>query len=74
VDVGRACAALGGGGHARAAGFTAHGTPDQVMTALRRLLAPASPGRARAYADAAAGPGTGSPGGPGVGGRAADPR
>lgn len=40
VDVGRACQALGGGGHARAAGFTATGSPADAMAALRERLAP----------------------------------
>jgi bifunctional oligoribonuclease and PAP phosphatase NrnA len=46
ADVGRACVALGGGGHPLAAGFTAHGTADEVMTALREQLAtgPGAPG------------------------------
>jgi phosphoesterase RecJ-like protein len=35
VDVGRACLALGGGGHARAAGFTGTGTAAQTIAALR---------------------------------------
>jgi bifunctional oligoribonuclease and PAP phosphatase NrnA len=39
VDVGRACVALGGGGHPLAAGFTGHGSAADVMTALRRQLA-----------------------------------
>lgn len=39
VDVGRACVALGGGGHPRAAGFTASGTVADTMAALRRHLA-----------------------------------
>ena len=39
VDVGRACVALGGGGHPRAAGFTARGTAQQVLAALREQLA-----------------------------------
>jgi bifunctional oligoribonuclease and PAP phosphatase NrnA len=39
VDVGRACVALGGGGHRLAAGFTAHGPVAGVMTALRNELA-----------------------------------
>ena len=43
TDVGRACVALGGGGHALAAGFTAGGTAAEVMTALREQLA-AEPG------------------------------
>lgn len=38
IDVGRACQALGGGGHPRAAGFTACGTAAGVMTALRERL------------------------------------
>jgi bifunctional oligoribonuclease and PAP phosphatase NrnA len=38
IDVGRAAAALGGGGHARAAGFTASGGPDAAVAALRQLL------------------------------------
>jgi phosphoesterase RecJ-like protein len=44
ADVGRACVALGGGGHALAAGFTAHGTAAEVMTALREQLATGSAG------------------------------
>jgi bifunctional oligoribonuclease and PAP phosphatase NrnA len=39
VDVGRACVALGGGGHRLAAGFTARGTAAEVMTTLRNQLA-----------------------------------
>lgn len=39
VDVGRACVAMGGGGHARAAGFTATGTAADAMAALRKQLA-----------------------------------
>jgi bifunctional oligoribonuclease and PAP phosphatase NrnA len=39
ADVGRACAALGGGGHRLAAGFTARGTAAEVMTTLRNQLA-----------------------------------
>jgi bifunctional oligoribonuclease and PAP phosphatase NrnA len=51
ADVGRACVALGGGGHPLAAGFTAHGTAAEVMTALREQLAmgtsvPGTPGAA----------------------------
>jgi bifunctional oligoribonuclease and PAP phosphatase NrnA len=45
VDVGRACVALGGGGHSRAAGFTARGTPREAMAALREQLAAAAGGR-----------------------------
>ncbi|HEY3977917.1 MAG TPA: DHHA1 domain-containing protein [Streptosporangiaceae bacterium] len=40
VDVGRACQALGGGGHARAAGFTAAGSPAAAVAALRERLRP----------------------------------
>jgi bifunctional oligoribonuclease and PAP phosphatase NrnA len=43
ADVGRACVALGGGGHRLAAGFTARGAAAEVMTALRSQLA-AGPG------------------------------
>ena len=38
VDVGRACTALGGGGHAQAAGFTAHGSAADAIAALREQL------------------------------------
>ena len=38
IDVARAAAALGGGGHARAAGFSASGRPDAAVSALRVLL------------------------------------
>ena len=38
IDVGAACTALGGGGHARAAGFSASGGPDAAVAALRPLL------------------------------------
>jgi bifunctional oligoribonuclease and PAP phosphatase NrnA len=38
VNVGRACQALGGGGHAQAAGFTATGTAAAAMAALRERL------------------------------------
>jgi phosphoesterase RecJ-like protein len=38
VDVGRACKALGGGGHSRAAGFTAAGSAADAMAALRERL------------------------------------
>jgi bifunctional oligoribonuclease and PAP phosphatase NrnA len=38
IDVGKACTALGGGGHARAAGFTASGGPDEAASALKALL------------------------------------
>lgn len=39
ADVGRACVALGGGGHSRAAGFTGSGTAAQTIAALRAQLA-----------------------------------
>jgi bifunctional oligoribonuclease and PAP phosphatase NrnA len=38
IDVGKACTALGGGGHARAAGFTASGGPDEAASALKAVL------------------------------------
>ena len=38
LDVGRACTALGGGGHAQAAGFTAHGSAGDAIAALREQL------------------------------------
>jgi bifunctional oligoribonuclease and PAP phosphatase NrnA len=38
VDVGAACTALGGGGHARAAGFSAPGRPSAAIAALTALL------------------------------------
>jgi bifunctional oligoribonuclease and PAP phosphatase NrnA len=40
TDVARAATALGGGGHARAAGFSAPGGPDETIAALRPLLVP----------------------------------
>ena len=41
IDVGAACTALGGGGHIRAAGFSASGSPDAAVRALEaRLTAP----------------------------------
>ncbi|WP_067178632.1 DHH family phosphoesterase [Microtetraspora niveoalba] len=40
VDVARACSALGGGGHPRAAGFSARESPPDIMAALRPLLSP----------------------------------
>jgi phosphoesterase RecJ-like protein len=48
ANVGRVCVALGGGGHALAAGFTARGPAAEIMTALRRQLAdgPGGPGGA----------------------------
>jgi bifunctional oligoribonuclease and PAP phosphatase NrnA len=39
TDVGRACVALGGGGHRLAAGFTASGPASDVIAALCRQLA-----------------------------------
>jgi bifunctional oligoribonuclease and PAP phosphatase NrnA len=45
VDVGRACVALGGGGHPLAAGFTARGPADDVMAALRGQLTATGGGR-----------------------------
>jgi len=39
IDVAAACTALGGGGHARAAGFSASGSPDAAVSALKTLLA-----------------------------------
>ncbi|HUY50473.1 MAG TPA: bifunctional oligoribonuclease/PAP phosphatase NrnA [Streptosporangiaceae bacterium] len=42
VDVGRACARLGGGGHRSAAGFTAAGSAGETMAQLRGLLAEGS--------------------------------
>ncbi|WP_188194435.1 DHH family phosphoesterase [Nonomuraea sp. SYSU D8015] len=38
VDVGAACAALGGGGHHNAAGYTSHAGVEETMAALRREL------------------------------------
>jgi nanoRNase/pAp phosphatase (c-di-AMP/oligoRNAs hydrolase) len=38
VDVGRACAELGGGGHARAAGFSYTGSAGEAITVLKRVL------------------------------------
>lgn len=38
VDVARAAASLGGGGHARAAGFSHTGRPDEAIAALKRIL------------------------------------
>jgi phosphoesterase RecJ-like protein len=38
TDVGRVCVALGGGGHARAAGFSSGGAADETIMALRRQL------------------------------------
>ena len=41
VDVSRVAVALGGGGHRLAAGFTGHGTVDEVVGAIRAQLVPA---------------------------------
>ncbi|XVQ13321.1 DHH family phosphoesterase [Spirillospora sp. CA-255316] len=38
VDVGRACVALGGGGHRTAAAFTLHGEPAAIIDRLRNAL------------------------------------
>jgi phosphoesterase RecJ-like protein len=38
VDVSAVAVALGGGGHRLAAGFTGHGTPGDVVVAVRELL------------------------------------
>jgi bifunctional oligoribonuclease and PAP phosphatase NrnA len=38
VDVGAVCTALGGGGHARAAGFSFSGGADAAIAAIRQLL------------------------------------
>jgi phosphoesterase RecJ-like protein len=38
VDVAKAAGAMGGGGHARAAGFSASGGPDAAVSALKALL------------------------------------
>ncbi len=38
VDVGAACAALGGGGHRLAAGFSAGGEPETIVARLRAVL------------------------------------
>nr|WP_296076192.1 bifunctional oligoribonuclease/PAP phosphatase NrnA [uncultured Actinoplanes sp.] len=38
VDVSRVAVALGGGGHRLAAGFTGHGTPEEIVAAVRPLL------------------------------------
>ncbi|MFI0423808.1 bifunctional oligoribonuclease/PAP phosphatase NrnA [Spongiactinospora sp. 9N601] len=40
IDVGRACHLLGGGGHARAAGFTSYQPVTQTVAALRGVLLP----------------------------------
>ena len=38
VDVSRVAIEMGGGGHRLAAGFTGHGTPGDVVVAVRELL------------------------------------
>ncbi|MGW2197359.1 DHH family phosphoesterase, partial [Streptosporangium sp. NPDC001682] len=38
VDVSRVCAELGGGGHAKAAGFTSHLPVEETIASLRALL------------------------------------
>ncbi len=38
LDVGAACSVLGGGGHRLAAGFSAEGTPEQIIVRLRSAL------------------------------------
>jgi bifunctional oligoribonuclease and PAP phosphatase NrnA len=38
IDVAKACTEMGGGGHARAAGFSASGRPDAAVSALSALL------------------------------------
>jgi phosphoesterase RecJ-like protein len=38
VDVGAVAVALGGGGHRLAAGFTGHGRPGDVVSAVRDKL------------------------------------
>ncbi|MFC4584564.1 DHH family phosphoesterase [Sphaerisporangium corydalis] len=42
VDVGRACTAMGGGGHVRAAGFTSHDPPEETIARFAALLAPST--------------------------------
>ncbi|MEZ0095408.1 bifunctional oligoribonuclease/PAP phosphatase NrnA [Streptacidiphilus sp. EB129] len=43
VDVAAACAALGGGGHAYAAGFTSHDSVADTVARFRAALAPTGP-------------------------------
>ncbi|MEV6971802.1 bifunctional oligoribonuclease/PAP phosphatase NrnA, partial [Hamadaea sp. NPDC051192] len=38
TDVSRVAVALGGGGHRAAAGFTGHGTPEEIMGRIRDAL------------------------------------
>ncbi len=45
TDIGAACAALGGGGHRLAAGFSASGTPEEIVARLVSAL-PAADARA----------------------------
>ncbi|MCW2878917.1 MAG: exopolyphosphatase-like protein [Sphaerisporangium sp.] len=42
VDVGRACTALGGGGHVRAAGFTSHDSLEETIARFRSLIGPSA--------------------------------
>jgi bifunctional oligoribonuclease and PAP phosphatase NrnA len=42
LDVGAACSELGGGGHRLAAGFSAEGTPQQIIDRLRSALSTCS--------------------------------
>lgn len=44
IDIGRIAAALGGGGHAFAAGFSAEGTLDEVIGRVREALEPVRAG------------------------------
>lgn len=44
IDIGRIAAALGGGGHAFAAGFSADGTLDEVIGRVREALEPVRAG------------------------------
>lgn len=55
VDVARACIALGGGGHSRAAGFTTRATVPDALARLRALLraVPGEPGLVISAAGAA---------------------
>ncbi len=41
LDVGAACAQFGGGGHRLAAGFSAEGSPEQIVSRLRAALSAA---------------------------------
>jgi phosphoesterase RecJ-like protein len=60
VDVARACVALGGGGHSRAAGFTTGQAVPDALARLRALLAAAGrPGPVTPAAGAAGAAGAG---------------